>query len=325
MSLPLNILDKENSINMSLESQKDSENINISQKKNTLQQNQPLRKRIPLGGKDVNNGANGAFPSLKRSQSSLNTDIHNTSALQRKKATLLNKPPSLQKANSSLGFIHRAPLDISKKESSSPKLDVNDALASKLLNSDNAARSKELEGQYTDTLAKQHLSLQPQDEASIPDIRNTFSRNTRSIHSSFIPTLEVNSSDPVKGGKPNLSSALVDESLLEKLSEDPSNIETIPDRATRAYHIPLGIEPLDKDDLEFFSKSTRKVLPTENKHEYEEIHRKEVNLKFRDIDLDDPSNFNFDENERVEPEEVEVEELKNIGLTAEELNNLLDY
>lgn len=322
MSLPLDILDKENSVNMILDSQKDSENINISQKKNTLQQSQPLRKRVPLGGKDLNNSANGAFPSLKRSQSTLNTEFNNSSVLQRKKVTLLNKAPTLQKANSSLGFIHRAPLDISKKESSSPKLDVNDALASKLFNSGNAARSKELEGQSTDTLAKQQHSLQPQQEVSIPDIRNTFSSNTRSIHSSFIPTLEVNNSDPVKGGKLNLASTL-DETLLEKLSEDPSNIETIPDRATRAYHIPLGIEPLNKDDLEFFSKPTRTAF--ENEHEYEEIHRNEVNLKFRDIDLDDPSNFNFDEDKRVEPEEVEVEELKNIGLTAEELNDLLDY
>lgn len=275
--------------------------------------------RIPLGGKNLN--SNSGFPStLQKSKSTLQSDFK----VQRKKI-LLPKAPALSKANSSLGFIHR-PIENQPnppKKQQPQKLDTKDLKASRFFHHQFSQRSKNLTGETeTDSLVKKqiHQNLPP-----IGNLKDTLSENTSELHASNIPSQEI-VGDPLKGQTKPKSHMLRD-SLIDELAEDPNSIETLPPHKQQRPYTPIGMEPFSKDDLDFFSQPSRLSVTEDNHYEYEEIHKNEMRLKFKEIDLENPKNFGFQEEEEEEvnaKEKDQADDLE-VGLTTQELNDLLDF
>lgn len=302
---------------------------NAKQMNQTTGQRAPMQ-RVPLGGKDQNK----AIPSLLRSQSSLNSGDNKH---QRKKI-LLPKAPSLSKANSSLGFVHRSNPSTGEGSYKLPQnkklADINDSI----FNPDNAQRSKELvQPQDTDSLTK-HITDTPTTPVGSPSLPSTFTPKTKLLDASNISHRDLNRNnvDPIKRDLKK-SSKINEQKQAEAkksfqihhdLIEDEDSIEYAPAKGPSLPYRPDDMDPLTETDLEIFSRPNGITLTEENEHEYPEIYQNEMDLNFQEIDLDDPTNFSFEYNDQdieADDKDEEITDTKNIGLNVDELNDLLDF
>jgi hypothetical protein len=309
-------------------------------KKQPLQQSGQRRfVRVPLEGKDQNK------LTLNKSQSSLN--VPTTDTLQKRKV-LMPKVPTLTKATSTLGFIHKQGPTIPKQPISympTEKLSLQD-LKTDDLNSQLAERSADLieKHKITDNLQKNESE---EIREKIADLPSTITPQTNTLHASNIIThdVNINNVDPVKkspkrgpvsqGFQANKTKKLSaydsakQFAVCQELINNDYEIEYVPKKATPLPYTPADIEPLDQSDYEFFSKPTRNVQETSHNPD---IHQNELDLKFEEIDLDkilmydfeteENKTFAIDENEF--PLDVDAADIKEIGLSVEELEDLLD-
>ncbi|CAK7897928.1 hypothetical protein CAAN1_15S03004 [[Candida] anglica] len=300
----------------------DSENAQVRSKV-------PVRRttglRVPLGGKD----SNRAVPSLHRSHSN---SLEKSTQPQRKRILLpRGGAPSLTKASSSLGFVHRPTTNLTGS-AGGKSLKLQNSKATSQLHSQFASRSKQLiDTPQTDTLVKSGPSTPSPSHSPMANLDDTFSPQTMQLHGSNIPRPFRSTGDPQKRSKmtpPHLNDPLHAQ-ILDDLSSDPSSVESIPERQP-VISKPYSLEPLSEEDLDFFALPNRLTVAQDESNEYEEIiHKNEMDLKFREIDLDDPQNFNFEDLRPVvsEPtgEEELVPELQGVGLSVDELNDLIDF
>lgn len=285
--------------------------------------------RVPLGGKDQNK----AVPSLLRSQSSLNAGDNK----QQRKKILLPKAPSLSKANSSLGFVHRSNLSTSE---GSYKPQQNKKLANinkSIFNPDNAQRSQELvQPQDTDSLTK-NITDAPTTPVGSPSLPSTITPKTQLLDASNISHRDLNRNnvDPIKrnikkSNKINEQNKQADIKksfqIHQDLIEDEESIEYVPVKGPSIPYKPSDMDSLTETDLELFSKPNGITLTEQNEHEYPEIYKNEMDLNFQEINLDDPKNFSFEyDDQDIEADDKVDEDTKNIGLNVDELNDLLDF
>lgn len=299
-SFHLRFADKENTMkqvgshhakeNSKLAGQNDGENFRVSKK--PVSGPGPRRARIPLGGKDQNK----AFPTLQRSQSSITQPVQPPKQ-SRRRVLPSQKVPTLRKANSSLGFIHQKSFDVS-----------SDPFSKILLN-------HQLQPKYTDSLVKKQNNSVPL--PNIPSLASTLSTNTQALHSSNLPEIMAADVDPVKRSR-GISLPAIPQHLID----DENSVETIPE-PTKLKYQPHDITPLTEDDLKIFSQSGRKVTE-ENRYDNPKLLQLEINTKFDELYLDEELDFDREK----ENEEVDFENQPHpdsVGLTAEDLNDLLDF
>ena len=141
---------------------------------------------------------------------------------------------------------------------------------------------------YTDSIPKPNIAPKPPLATSL---RDTFSSRTKQLDAVNVIDRDLQRSnvDPIKKVPVESRSIVVPQDLID----DETSVETIPQR-------PRMKTPSDLDEL----------YEIPGGHHYQS----EVTGAMEDIDLDDPRNFGFDETN--EPE--------NIGMTVDELNDLLD-
>lgn len=142
---------------------------------------------------------------------------------------------------------------------------------------------------YTDSIPKPNITPKPPLATAL---RDTFSSRTKQLDAVNVIDRDLQRSnvDPVKKIPVESRSIVVPQELID----DESSVETIPQRPKMRY-------PSDLDELY--------DIPGGHAH-----YQTDVTGAMEDIDLDDPRNFGFDETN--EPE--------NIGMTVDELNDLLD-
>ncbi|ODV81573.1 uncharacterized protein CANTADRAFT_19202 [Suhomyces tanzawaensis NRRL Y-17324] len=284
--------------------------------------------RVPLGGKDLNMLA----PGLSRSQSTLNTKNV-------RPKVFLPKPPVLSKANSSLGFTHtstnftkpavavahEAPVDTRPTLKFTNDTQLGPEKANRLVNL--------IPDTPTDDLVKQASEhLLPDSQA----LSSTLTAKTKTLHASniYIHDINYNNVDPVKKLKRSSSSSMDSgtnkaqkfstdrlEKFNQELIENDYSLEYVPKEESPIPYVPLGMESLDNDDLNFFSKPHL----TKSSHSTFEQLDNGVMLK----DLDTSLSFGYEEevsndglNYPKVPETTGEDE--QLGLSVDELHDLLD-
>lgn len=137
-------------------------------------------------------------------------------------------------------------------------------------------------------------------------LSDTFSEKTAGLHAvNVVSDLYQNNVDPVKKSK--ISHA----SLLERLAEDKDSIEIVSrvDVPLRR-DAPIGVPFLEDSDLAFLRTGMRetKFSPLISEMEFEEVdeERDETNAQNKTL-------------------QAELETRGSIGLSAQELNDLLDF
>ncbi|KAL6451126.1 hypothetical protein SBY92_002463 [Candida maltosa Xu316] len=257
------------------------------------QQSNFTNKRIPLGGK--NHNSNNL--TLNRSQSSINTKI----PIQSSSSSNNVRPPSLSKSNSSLGFT------VQKEEIQQPKV-FKEEPSSKKIVLDDVKDGAFLENKlgkipFTDELHKQETEKLPPTE----DLAGTVSPRTDELNECNVVDddyISRNNVDPVKFGARKKH---VDE-LVELHWRDP--IEHIPEKTkTDKEH-----DGLDEAELQFFS------TPNDS-FEYPELKDNNNNHVF--LQGDKSLELDFDDETNVGEVPIIEDHDDEIGLTTEDLNNLL--
>lgn len=291
-SYSIHLDDKENTLRQVGPAKNEPSNENFRVTKKQPLGVAPRQARVPLGGKDQNK----AFPTLQRSQTSITQPKPSFQQPKQNRRRVLpsQKVPTLRKANSSLGFVHQKSFDI-------PTNPFNNTLLS----------NNQLRPKATDSLVKKNHSVTL---PKIPTLASTFSSNTQALHSSNFPAELLSDVDPVKR-KRGVSLPAIPQHLIE----DETSVETIPESFKVKYK-PLDVAPLTDDDLEVFSRPTGK-LTEENRYDYPDV-QKGINSRFDEIDME----LSFDhekENEKVNFDDQPQPE--SVGLTADELNDLLDF
>lgn len=246
-------------------------------------------KRIPLGGKDLNK----SIPQLNKAKSTLLDIKSRNISLQRK--------PLLQKANSTLGFweqkLEPQSLNLLPKiQNKELKVSISSNIETTNINSElkfNLNSNSKLGNlpvllppttqTINDSLIKKELKPLPPLQQSLID---TLSSNTHKLHASNVPSLKI-TQEPSK-----IEYQLPREQLIEELSNDPSSIETLPVRK-HIIEKPDGMDLWDKDDLDFFSQTSRKLV-VENEDDLDLISKYDEELELKELDLDDPEIFEFD-------------------------------
>ncbi|KAK6462921.1 hypothetical protein DFJ63DRAFT_98982 [Scheffersomyces coipomensis] len=307
-------LDKENAVGRisKVEGKTFSNNAPLSGdslKGNNLKQDKFPKKftRVPLGGKSNNQ----AIPSFDKSHSTLSiTDKKNLI-----RRVPLAKAPLLSKANSSLGFSH----PLKEYKVIDPKLNtyskIDDKVVLKKLNNELTSPSLNSVTTFTDEVVKKENLPTHQ---HIPNITSTLSSNTSKLNSTnrINNDINYNNVDPIKKShKPSLSLPAV----------FPDYIETIPQKHAPLPSYPVGMEPLDQQDLDFFSKPSRSEITNENRQDYPELLHNEDQLKFVELNLD--SNLSFDSFEQnISDADVDLQKDTgmSLGLSTKELEDLLD-
>ncbi|KAK6202288.1 uncharacterized protein RJT21DRAFT_1698 [Scheffersomyces amazonensis] len=285
--------------------------------------------RVPLGGKSNNR----AIPTLDKSHSSLtstntgtststntntNTD-HRTNIITRRVPVPLSKPPLLSKANSSLGFSHSV-------RSFEPKtistIRRSERVILKKLNSKLAPPA--VRTTFTDELVKKNQNQnQNPSHTQTPNLISTITSHTDKLHSKnkVIHDINYNNVDPIKRSR-----RIIPTIPHHGYNYNYDYIETIPPKEDPLPSNPIGLEPLNNEDLQFFSKSTRSVVTSENIQDYPELQQNEDALNFEELDLD--SNLSFDTMEQniSFDSESDLQDNSNgpLGLSAKELQDLLD-
>lgn len=260
--------------------------------------------RVPLAGKDQNLG----FPGLQRSKSSVAQNQNGGQDLAQRSlrplSATLTRQPALAKSNSSLGFTHRP-------VSASLGTQIRNANPHKnqIFPSAEAHRPNDLVPRFsTDSIKKADRSPLPPLGVNL---RDTLSENTQQLHASKVIDRGIYKfpGDPTKRAK-GTDSAQAE--LIERLAEDPESIEHVSQRDLPVLeHIPVGLVPLLNEDLEFIRTGTRKSQP------YTLI-----------LDISFESSWDEDNIEDEEENAAlgkELEQSGLIGLTTEELNELLDF
>lgn len=334
---PLHFADKENALkkpihrkNDSLLNQVSNENKISKYPGKTQQQNSARRTRIPLGGKDQNK----AFPSLQRSQSNINQSTHLKSTpfslnrnvniniqpsqvqskpkFQDRRKVLIPKVPTLRKANSSLGFVHHQKNALSERLL---KIKQANPLKNDLFGKVQQSTST------TDSLTKKTTHQLP----SISNLKSTISLKTNSLNASNINNRDLyrNDVDPIKKIRGVATRIIIPQHLID----DENSIEIVPQKEPALPYKPFDMDSLSEDDLQAFSNSNPPKETKENKYEYPEIHQNEIKLKFEEIDLDNELIFDHEEINEIE-NSVDLKDqpkLESVGLTVDELNDLLDF
>lgn len=317
----INVLDQENDHKRVPGKTKtlDQENVRISQKRSGPQtvSHDQKRLRVPLAGKDQN-----LVPGLQRSKSSaanvcqtqplvqngnqaLNqthgqNHIQNPNMLQRLRPVSTSfKQPSLLKSNSSLGFTHRP-------SSLSLATQIRNANPHKntIFPQEDAHRSEELTPRFsTDSVKKSSAAPLPPLNISLAD---TISENTHRLHASNVQQSVQHPGDPIKRSKSATKNA-----LIESLAEDPDSIEMVAHQDLPVpRHVPLGVTQLLTLDLEFIRTGTRirTASPAQD-------------VSFESTWDED----NIDDEEENMILEGELAQSGLVGLSTEELNDLLDF
>lgn len=298
------ILDQENDFRNTKTKQKASadENAHINSKRaaGPLSAHSDIKRaRIPLGGKDQNT----AIPSLQRSKSLLQSAPKTASQTRlRQPGPALARKPGLQKSNSSLGFtltknslaVYNPPVAAKAKPKSSGKS----------LPAEDAARPKDLVPRFTtDDLRKPLHTPQPPLGVSLQD---TISGQTALLHASHLPAETRHDVDPVKRSRGQLEAVMQRELLLDRLAEEDS-VEVVAQRDVPvAPYVPFDDLPLRKEDVEFLH-SGRRSRP---------------HAAVPEPEWTDSEEEFADENQRLERE---LERSGPVGLSAEELNLMLDF
>lgn len=268
----------------------------------------PLTERVPLGGKD----GNAALPTLSRSQSTIDRSSFNLGRQRRLPTT--SKPPSMSRSSSSLGFIHQTK---PKEEDTTLKHSRNTIFNPRL-----ASRSPELlqDDLDTDSLRKQiiHGDRKQDLSSSLPE---TFTSNTAQLSSTNVPRRRLVNVDPVKRGsnKSNsLNNYLRDPSrhkLYLDLINDENSIEHGPVPVLNDDYTPMDGSPsLSESDL-----ATLAGDPGKNDvyNDYED--NQDLDLDFGGINFDEDLEMNDVKRKHIEEPE------KELGLTEDDLNDLLDF
>lgn len=299
----LNTLDQENE-HKSLTGLKNQ----LNSKNNALQQKRPgptpgnpgaKRLRVPLAGKDQNSG----FPALQRSKSSVAQNALQDSAQRtlRPLSASLTRQPTLAKSNSSLGFTHR-PLSASLGN----QIRNADPHKNNIFPSAEAHRPNDLVPRFSTDLIKKS------DRMHLPplgtNLRDTFSASTHNLHASNVVGRDIYKfpGDPFKRAKD-----ADNRELIERLANDPDSIEHVAQRdVPQPRHVPVGLVPLLDEDLEFIRTGTRNKAYT----------------LVSDISFESTwDEDNIEDEEENAAYGTELEESGLIGLTTQELNDLLDF
>ena len=264
--------------------------------------------RVPLGSKDRRQ------PLLQKSQSSLNTLDRPSKPQLTKSNLVLGVTEGLKKYESRPEQLHveqkaffpevsglnafeghqlipkdNVPVDVLTQVA--PEISAENAVTTPLSTSvlQNAMLTPDSHDfSYTDSIPKPNIAPKPPLATSL---RDTFSSRTKQLDAVNVIDRDLQRSnvDPIKKVPVESRSIVVPQDLID----DETSVETIPQR-------PRMKAPSDLDEL----------YEIPGGHHYQS----EVTGAMEDIDLDDPRNFGFDETN--EPE--------NIGMTVDELNDLLD-
>ncbi|RCK65011.1 hypothetical protein Cantr_00976 [Candida viswanathii] len=259
---------------------------------NKQQQKSFANRRVPLGGK--NHNSNNLV--LNRSQSSLNSKIP---------VQPFNKPPTLTKSNSSLGFSapllqqlqeqQQVPPTIHQEEQPPTKKMMLESLKDEVV----LGRESSMPDSFTDCLSKKDTPLL----SPTVSLSNTFSTNTDRLHASNIIQDDINRNnvDPVK--KQQHKQRDID-ALVASHWQDP--IETIPEST---IPVKYNLDPLSESDLQFFSTPNESFDLNDNAHKFAQAD-KSFELDFGDDSSAGDVAIIHDSNEEI-------------GLDNEDLNNLL--
>lgn len=318
----MNVLDQEND-HKHATSKQDQENVRMAQKRSRpLSGSTDLKRmRVPLAGKDKN----VVFPGLQRSKSSTasvlqnqplklnqgsnnSNQIHNYNRNQNQDQTQSNlqrlrplsssfKQPTLSKSNSSLGFTHR-PTSVSL----AAQIRNANPHKNSLFPLEDAHRTPELTPRFsTDSLKKTPTAPLPPLGNSLSD---TFSENTTRLHASNVEQTFQISGDPIKRSKDQ-------NDVIERLANDPDSVEVVAQQDMPVpRHIPLSLTPLLTLDLEFIRTGVRNRPMSPH-----------MDLSF-DSTWDEDNIEDEEENMALEGEFAQT---GLVGLSSEELNNLLDF
>lgn len=267
---------------------------------------QPLKRlRTPLAGKDQNL----VFSSLQRSKSSVaqnqfpssSHNVPKNQGLRPARATL-NKLPTLAKSNSSLGFTHKP-----AKVTLSNNFRHENPHKNQIFASDDAHRPHDLVPRFaTDSIKKAHHDPLP---ALAISLKDTLTENTHKLHASKLIEQDIHHrhGDPLK--KSSASADIAREELIEELSEDPSSIEFINrPQVSELPHVPVGMDVFKSEDLEFIRTGVRRSQQV-------------LDLSFESTW--DEDNIEDEEDNLALGQEFAQQGL--VGLSAEELNDLLDF
>jgi hypothetical protein len=295
--------DQENRINVT---SGDSRIVNGEKSRAQAAKTSSRFARVPLGGKQQNtvHGFNVKshqnVPLLGKSYSTINTN----------KVTKLFRAPSLLKSNSSLGFIHKQ--DIAPVVPKQKSKVILKKLNSQWLHPNGATRHTQL--------VERNLVSDNLQKKTGPELEKITSLNDTVFPTQLQPEnikchdINKYNVDPVKKHHIPTQDTFNEFFKVDKIKvpqhliDDPNSVEAIPERKpTKQYH-PHGIEPLSQgESLEFFSTLSNKPK-----------HDDEVPLEDLECDMD----FSINGNNHNEPQINNIEE--NLGLSVEELNELLD-
>lgn len=271
-------------------STKDS--VNKPQQPQSQQQKGFATRRIPLGGK--NHNSNNL--SLNRSQSSLNSKLPVQSFSNA-------RPPTLAKSNSSLGF--SAPLQQLQEQQHIPPIihqeeqqpPAKKILLESLKDEGELHMETSMPDSFSDCLTKNSPPVLP----SIENLESTLTTETN-LHASNVINDDINRNnvDPVKR-EARLNNI---DRLVESHWQEP--IETILESTNQ---VRLNLDSLNESELQFFSTPNDSFELNGNGQVFEQAD------KSFELDFDDESN--------VADVAIIHDADEEIGLTNEDLNNLL--
>lgn len=283
----------------------DKTNNSLAPSKRPLSKNTLLsdkRIRLPLSGKNQNakvplQRSKSFIPhSSKVSHPSLSGTAHGVSPI-------LSQKPVLAKSNSTMGFFSHATSSVSKNVPIVTK-DTN-PLKNEIFSSLDAHRAKDLVPLFTTDNIKKHVAerLPP----LLLTLRETLSDRTSLLHASNFPppALAIQNRDPIKKTMGSL------DAIIDELAEDEESVEIKPisDLTPLEEEIP-GYSPLSKTDIQFLKTGRRQLVNTPEK---------ECNISFSISSEDE------DEDEKNQILRDELEKNGPIGLSRQELEDLLEF
>lgn len=293
--------------------QLNQENVRVIQNKRPRPSSGPQqqkRVRVPLAGKDQNLG----FPTLQRSKSSVtNPNFSNTpnviqNPIQRSLRPIsatLPKQPTLTKSNSTLGFTHKpASITLGNHNRNANPHKNN------ILPSEEAHRPQDLVPRFsTDSLKKAIHAPLP---ALTTSLKDTLSESTQKLHANNVVNRDLyrHQGDPIK--KPNSITGSAQDDLIERLADDPESVEFVAKQdLPEPKHVPFGLTSFLTEDLEFIRTGIRKSQPPT------------IVLDLSFESTSDEDNIEDEEGNLALEEELMQSGL--VGLSAQELNDLLEF
>lgn len=247
----------------------------------------------------------GAASQEKRTRIPLGGKDQNMVSLQRSKLFIpqnapvrgvpaLAKKPELSKSNSTLGFTHTK-----LSFNNAPQFRNTNPHKNSIFPSTEAHRTNELVPRFSsDSMKKQPRAELPKLGAELLDTMSAHTRLTA-------PELNERVTDPVKKGYDNL------DAIIEILAADENSVATVPEKVTPLADEPIGVSTLTEEDLAFLRAGVGR-------------HTQKAFTSALDVSFD----LTFDSDEELESNarlQDELEQSGGVGLTTEELNDLLDF